>query len=163
MRGLSIARKQAKKLRDKYSPNERCLDVKKIAQMEGIRVEEEIFDQDMSGLFLKDDGKYIIAVNADHSTVRQRFTIAHELGHYVLHKEESLHYDPIEAEKIFFRAEGVISSHETEANHFAAELLMPEALVLGDFKSTPNISTLAEQYGVSEQAMMYRLVNLGLM
>lgn len=163
MKGLSTAKKQARKFRDKYAPDERGLDVKTVAEAEGICVVEEPFDDDMSGLFLKEEGSYIIAVNANHCETRKRFTLAHELGHFALHKEERLHYDSMKPDQIFFRAEGVISAHETEANHFAAELLMPEEKVRADFEETPTVTELADLYGVSDQAMMYRLVNLGLM
>ena len=163
MSDLSKARKHAKKLRGKYAPDERVIDIKKVAEAEGIHVVEDKFDDDMSGLFMKEGGEYIIAVNTTHLEVRQRFTMAHELGHFILHKEESLHYDSMEPDMIFFRAEGKISAYETEANHFAASLLMPEEMVREDFSVSPEVDALAEKYEVSKSAMMYRLINLGLM
>ena len=168
MANLSLARKYAKKLRAEYEPSNSFIDVYKVAESEGIKIrQEDAFEKDMSGLFLNDnDGNFIIAVNSTHSKKRKRFTVAHELGHFFLHKEERLHYDPFKSDNpnnIFFRMEGVISSEETEANHFAAELLMPEEKVRVDFVDTPEVSILAEKYGVSKAAMMYRLVNLELM
>ncbi len=61
------------------------------------------------------------------STVRQRFTIAHELGHFFLHRASSTVF--VDAAPIFFRDESSSNGsqrEEIEANAFAAELLMPE-------------------------------------
>lgn len=165
MLGLNIVKKEAKKLRSRFANKERVIDLYRIAESNGIKIVDENFEENISGLFVKENGGYIIAVNQNHSKTRKRFTIAHEIGHFILHKEENLHYDPntkVDTE-IFLRADGVISGNETEANHFAAELLMPEEMVCDDFKKMPNVIQLASMYEVSEQAMMYRLINLGLM
>jgi len=74
-----------------------------------------------------------IGVNKKHSAVRQRFTIAHELG-----------------------------QSERGANDFAAELLMPSDFVRPAFEKSPSVSALAPTFEVSELAMGYRLLNLGL-
>jgi Zn-dependent peptidase ImmA (M78 family) len=164
MRVLNLDRRQAKKLRSKYEPNSRKLDIIKLAETEGVRVLKKDFDDDISGLLLKTANGYVIGVNSKHPLYRQRFTIAHELGHFILHKEEVIHYDTEPKEEgMFFRANGEISNYETEANHFAAELLMPEDMVRQDFEKTPVINKLKDKYGVSDEAMKYRLVNLGLL
>ncbi len=164
MRGSSSAKRQARRIRAKLESNQRDIDIKQVAESQGIRVYEEDFSGDtISGLMLRDEKGYIIAVNKGHADTRKRFTIAHELGHFLLHKQENLHYDLQQnGKEVFFRADGIISSHEREANHFAAELLMPEDMIREDFQDNPDINKLANIYKVSESAMMYRLSNLNL-
>lgn len=92
---------------------------------------------DVSGMLLplpKGAGqwKWSIVVNAAHADVRQRFTVAHELGHLLMHRYTMPHADGKFV--VHFRnAKSATGSdrEEIEANRFAAELLMPERLVLG--------------------------------
>jgi len=102
-------------------------------------------------------GGPVISYNVLDPTLRQRFTIAHELGHYALQhgarfrdstQSFSLaNYDPVEA----------------AANKFAAELLMPAAVVNGliNKRNITDFNTLAQLFNVSSVAMKYRLKNLG--
>jgi len=132
------------------------------------KVTKEVFPNelgDVSAILLKEKGQAVIAVNAEHSESRQRFSIAHELGHLILHSNnEQLTIE----KKLFTRAEGVRNLDETEANEFAAELLMPEELLEKDFEKISEknedelISILAIKYQVSQLAVSYRLKNLNL-
>jgi len=110
------------------------------------------------------DGRAIIGVNASHSKPRQRFTIAHELGHVTLHNEADYHYD----QKIRYRNQlSSLASDELEieANQFAAELLMPEDFIRKDADGLElddsDIEEMARKYQVSVQAMTIRLTVLG--
>lgn len=115
-------------------------------------------------LIVEDDHKGIIVVNNNHSSVRQRFTIAHEIGH------QQLHYDGVEILHRDFISSFGINRREVEANTFAAELLMPheeitewvfeEAIDLIDDEKA--IREKAEQLGVSFQALSIRLEQLKL-
>jgi Zn-dependent peptidase ImmA (M78 family) len=126
-------------------------------------------DDDISGFYRKGQGLEIIGVNSLHAPVRQRFTIAHELGHAVLHGREGLHLD--QAFKLRFRdltSSLAVDTEEMDANSFAAELLMPADEVIHavsesgiDVHDDQAIRGLARKFGVSQQAMTYRLVNLG--
>ncbi len=125
--------------------------------------------QDVSAVLVKEKGSAFIAVNASHSLVRQRFSIAHELGHLILHEgAEYLTVDRYE-KQLFTRAEGVGGLDEYEANEFAAALLMPERAISEAFdrlfeeQADNIISQLAQKYEVSEAALSYRLRNLGLL
>ena len=148
--------------------NKNCsIDLEKIAEHLGITILNATFPTDkISGVFFNKDGRLYIGVNKDHSKTRRRFTIAHELGHYMLHANEKLHLDDSskfrETPDTFYRAEDITNKNETQANHFAAELLMPEELIEHCI-SDGIISTvaLAAKFNVSEQAMTYRLVYLG--
>jgi Zn-dependent peptidase ImmA (M78 family) len=93
---------------------------------------------------------------------RRRFSVAHEVGHFLLHA-------PASHERVFCRVgdlrpdpESPERLRERQANRFAAELLMPEALVAAQIaRHGPDAMALAEQFGVSDVAMGWRLVNLG--
>ena len=85
---------------------------------------------------------------------RQRFSIAHELGHYIL--EHNPVYSEAEPEEIA----SPTGINEAEANAFAGELLMPEERVREDWKALNNSSQMAIRYRVSDQAMWIRLEGL---
>lgn len=148
------------------------IQVGKLALAMGIRVEYEPAEDDLSGFLLRDLSRQqaIIGVNDNHSDNRQRFTIAHELGHFLLHEQEKLHID--RRFQINRRDESSSqgkSEEEKEANLFAAELLMPvqflqqDLATVGalDLESDDAITDLAKKYKVSVQAMTFRLAYLG--
>lgn len=119
--------------------------------------------RDFSGLLIRKDGRALIGVNSKEAPVRQRFTIAHEIGHFILHPKKDAFVD-FRRE----RSEGEARPpRERHADMFAAALLMPRKHLLKDFRRlakdgyTDQITaTLAKQYAVSEDAMRYRLINL---
>tara|TARA_B100000378_G_C18031236_1_gene407572 strand:+ start:1262 stop:1630 length:369 start_codon:yes stop_codon:yes gene_type:complete len=117
--------------------------------------------------FLK-DGMRAIVVNSLHHPNRQRFTIAHELGHHQLHLpllEKGVHVD-----KAIFRrdqsASKGVQPYEIEANHFAAELLMPKKLLMQhvrpdfDLQDDQKLGALAAMLGVSTAALSFRIQNV---
>ena len=140
---------------------------------EPARVEE--VDDNLSGFLLraKRDGRTVIGANKSHPKNRQRFTIAHELGHFLLHEGELVHLDEeMGSFTVDFR--NAFSSkgediNEKEANYFAAELLMPEKFLrqelrgkrLDLFDDGEELQKLARKYKVSTQALTFRLTNLG--
>lgn len=137
------------------------VDVVGIANENGINVNRARFSGAVSDLvygFIEKDGTGVsITVNACNSLTRRRFTIAHELGHFFLHHDgEELEYLDLRSTKK--------SQEEQEANQFAAELLMPETEVKVEYEKLmfPTVEALAKKFGVSKQAMQYRLKNLGL-
>lgn len=103
-----------------------------------------------------------IVFNADEALVRQRFTVAHEIGHLALG-----HLPPggrmfRDDAQMFFTS--VRDYREVEANQFAANLLMPAETVKTVFYDMPNIDlpAMAALFNVSSAAMRFRLINLGL-
>jgi Zn-dependent peptidase ImmA (M78 family) len=101
----------------------------------------------------------VIGVNANHAKVRQRFSVAHELGHFVMDEEAQhfVEFDPQSAgDPPHYKWE-----KERRANVFAAELLMPADRVRADAGSY-SLSRLARRYDVSDAAMGFRLANLRL-
>jgi Zn-dependent peptidase ImmA (M78 family) len=132
-----------------------------VAQKLDVPVFEWDFPNDISGIFVTNDNGICIGLNRDHPPVRQTFTIAHELGHLVYHRTSPLLVDFAHAE-ISASGDEEASQKETQANQFAADLLMPKAWVERDYNDPDDLALLARQYGVSEQAFWYRLVTLKL-
>jgi Zn-dependent peptidase ImmA (M78 family) len=123
---------------------------------------------DISGILYREADRRVIVANQGHSDARRRFTIAHEIGHLVLHKGEQVHVDS--GFRINLRdprsatAEDV---EEIEANAFAANLLMPAAWLRADVQDptldatdSAELEVLAARYQVSPQAMIVRLTSL---
>jgi len=110
-------------------------------------------------LFARHGDRAIIGINGSQAPVRQRFSIAHELGHFVLHHEAE-HLVELDAQLAGeSHAPGFDGRKEQAANNFAAELLMPGDWVRADARSY-SLSRLAKRYDVSEAAMAFRLTNL---
>jgi Zn-dependent peptidase ImmA (M78 family) len=152
------------------------INVEDVARALGITVREESTTADVSGALFRRDGRVVIGVNPHHVPNRRRFTIAHEIGHFVLHRDD-LHMDDTRA---YSSEPGIthrllrdqVSSmatdpKEIEANRFAAALLMPVWMLkesLDSYESPlkqEDIERLAGKYEVSFQAMAFRLSNLG--
>lgn len=149
----------------------RPLPVARLARELGINVVFRPFEgeEDISGFYLREKGEEVIGVNRAQSPNRQRFTIAHELGHARLEAKDGMHIDT----RFVFKFRDGVSSQavdrdEMAANAFAAQLLMPEAeireRVLQGFDMTDDraLRDLCRHFGVSQQALMFRMMNLGL-
>lgn len=142
------------------------IDIFKIANHLNVDVQSAILDNSISGLFVIKDSKPYIRYNVTESERRKRFTIAHELGHFVLHKDIPLFID--KNQKVLYRnsdsSKGELLK-EKEANSFAASLLMPSYLIEQEIEKIPDgfdpIKYLSNIFDVSIQAMGYRLNNLG--
>ncbi len=169
---FSLARRKARDLLRMAKVRRAPIPVEQLARLVRARIHYEPFDGQVSGMVhRKTDGVATIGVNSAHSISRQRFTIAHELGHLVLHEDERLHVD--EKAPIGFRNEEsslATKDAEIEANQFAAELLMPAELLAKEIASLPEnmeaedaVHELADRFQVSEQAMTLRLSRLGVL
>jgi transcriptional regulator with XRE-family HTH domain len=135
--------------------------VEDLAALCGAHVLRCSFDDALSGLVVELDVGPVIAVNADHVPVRQRFTIAHELGHLILGHGPQFYID-LQSRPEDGDPPGYHARHEREANDFAANTLMPAAMVRASFGRRKTVEPLARTFGVSDLAMRYRLANLGL-
>jgi Zn-dependent peptidase ImmA (M78 family) len=192
------ARTAASDLLVKYGIQTAPVDVRAIAEGEGIIVITEPFEDEVSGVLVVDGQRATIGVNESHHPRRQRFTIAHELGHHQIHwmeKQAAAATEPtvfVDSsltiykktlyKKAYFRKkpgattvnaqEATLNSdvynQEVEANAFAAELLMPQPILLAhlqkdiyDLHDERSVRKLASLFGVSEQALVIRLTVLG--
>lgn len=150
------------------------VDVYAIAQAHHINVRSQPLEDTVSGMLVIKNTYAIIGVNENHHPNRQRFTIAHELGHFLLHRDEAHVF--VDAKPVFFRDERSAAGRqqqEIQANRFAAELLMPESVLQARIANQPlnpfldpfddlTVQRLAAEFGVSIQALTIRLTRLGL-
>ncbi len=131
-----------------------------IAKNLGIDVKDATLRHNIAGAIVKESDKdAVILVNADDHPNRKRFTCAHELGHFVEHENLPDSYEYIDLR-------GTLSAtgtdpHERYANSFAAALLMPAAEVARLKAEDRTQTEMAFHFGVSQEAMHYRLKNLG--
>jgi Zn-dependent peptidase ImmA (M78 family) len=154
-----------------FSPSVPIIDV---AKRQGLSVISYDLGIGVSGTLVIEKGNGFIGYNPSHAKVRQRFTIAHELAHYVLHCQAK-RSGQLFVDKDFivkYRSENNYSpaelKHEQEANIFAAALLMPKKfidieLAKTNFKEMGEpelIENLAKLFEVSIPAMTYRLNDL---
>ena len=135
----------------------------------GVRVFNTQFaDSATSGVFRRgEDGTCEIHIDRDAPRNRARFTAAHELGHWQLHREQV--GAVIDSDVNMYRRDragaapaGADRSREFQANLFAVEFLMPAERVRQAFALTRDVTTLARLFGVSEEAMGYRVTELDL-
>jgi Zn-dependent peptidase ImmA (M78 family) len=153
-------------LLSRYNVVEPPVDIVRIAESQGAEISYEHLEDDLCGFFVSGKTNLIIGINKWHHVNRQRFTIAHELGHSILHDFDDVHID----RGFKFRSSvsaKAIDVEEIEANTFAAWVLIPERMLLSDIRSTgidlqddSRIQELAKRYAVSQQSMSFRLLNL---
>ena len=163
----NLIRQKTEALLSRCGIAEAPVPVEEIARAVGARVRYSPFEGELAGMLMRGDGQTTIGVNSLHHPNRQRFTIAHELGHLLLHKGE-VHID--RSFRVNRRDEVsslAVDPDEIEANCFAAELLMPYDLVMAEFlecdidvEDESEIRRLAKKYEVSLQAMTHRIINL---
>jgi len=140
------------------------VDVRSIAVRSGVMVRDNPHLGSISGqISVASNNQMVIEVNSNESAVRQRFTIAHELGHAALGhlaNAEVCFRDDARSFAMIYH-----DYREVAANRFAADLLMPSAGVEWALRNNPGDSTqtLANLFMVSGAAMEFRLKNLGLL
>ena len=149
-----------------YSFDTLPVNIEQIIKDHNIILREESLPGDVSGV-LDTRKKPIILVCKKDPPVRKRFTMAHELGHFLFHaRQPSVYMDT----KTFFR--NSISSEgkhmeEKQANRFASELLMPTNILLNVFDENTSFSNdsddediihrLADKFEVSISAFVFKL------
>lgn len=133
-----------------------------LAEELGLRVFRSVLPPNVSGMIKPSDeqvGAYDIRINKFESPERQRFTLAHEIAHFLLHKTD------IRAgviDNIMYRSQ-LTSRKEAEANRLAADIVMPGPAVSLALKQAGGVATdetiddLAAQFRVSVPAMKIRL------
>ena len=122
-----------------------------------IKIQKVALASEVSGKLEYKDGIWLMSVNMRHPELRQRYTLGHELGHYLNHRDSVKSFE----DTVYFRSKQK-SSMEYMADQFAARLLMPEnevkELVNGGVRTVKEMSL---KFGVSLEAMKYRLEQLG--
>lgn len=159
------------------------IDLDRVLRDLNVRVHEEDMDDETAGVLIVKGEQRHVLVNKDHSSNRRRFTVAHELGHLVLHDDEGngdesgermyidrqirVYQRVGEPTSAVYQQEGSQTTieQEREANFFAACLLMPAHHVTlaaqeRDLFDEVSVASLARSFEVSEQAMYIRLQQL---
>lgn len=133
-----------------------------IAKDLGVEVKLSSLPLNVSGQIAKVDGRYEIKINRHESRQRQRFTLAHELAHYLLHRDVIDGMGGKLTDNVLYRS-GASEHIEYEANRLAAQIVMPENALqnafskYGEHLSESTVELLAEQFGVSKAAMEIRM------
>jgi Zn-dependent peptidase ImmA (M78 family) len=140
------------------------IDIVQIANFLGLNVYEKILEN-TSGYIKIEDKNRNIYINSLDSNKRKRFTIAHEIGHYLLHRALIEH----NCDTLYRNTNSLNRDMiEIQANRCAAALLMPRAQVQKYYTELSNatyyekVARMAEYFNVSAQAMDVRLLSLGL-
>jgi len=135
------------------------IDVVEVANKLGFTVYWSDFHDDVSGMVKSSPEEKSIYVNKSDIPQRQRFTIAHEIGHIVLHHD----FGTSEFTQVDYRnANNSYDHKEWEANAFASALLMPKDKAIEIWKSIQDVDDFANIFKVSKLAASIRLQNLGL-
>lgn len=133
-----------------------------MARREGLKLQYADFPEDENVSGFIDARTNSIYVNAAEAPSRQLFTIAHELGHWILHRQQVLdgrQYRVLTREAL----DAPKPTIEQEADGFAADLLVPKFLLDKYYLHAPvrpSRTSLARIFGVSEEVIRYRLRNL---
>lgn len=148
------------------------IDVEQAATNLGIQMIQKPLKGDVSGFLFIDKSGPILGVNSRHGSPRQRFTVAHEIGHFLLHVPKDTPASFIDKEILILnrdsRSQQGIVAEEIEANFFAAEILMPAEILYREVTTSSTgvasaewCKQLARKFNVSDDAMRFRLSNLG--
>lgn len=161
----SIAIKAAQRILKEHGVKAPPVQVERIIKAYGLLLEYSPLEDEISGMAYIKDGTGIIGINSLHHPNRQRFSVAHELAHHILHADElrkAVHVD-----KAIFRNEESSKATdplEIQANAFAAELLVPREFLMTVVGTTPidleddaKVESLARRFRVSPSMMRLRL------
>jgi hypothetical protein len=178
MRHLPRARREAQRLLREAGIKTTRVPVDKIAA-EYAEIHERHLEEDIAGMLVPlpeppGQKRWAIVLNENHSKTRKRFTLAHELGHLILHGYTTAHADgPFLVRFRDARSSDGSVREEIEANEFAAELLMPNEMLIerlrshrleyapfDDEASGRIIKEIAKEFDVSKAALQIRLANL---
>jgi Zn-dependent peptidase ImmA (M78 family) len=145
-----------------------------LAHRLNLAIQSEALGDNVAGMLVVEEDRGAIGYNSTHAFVRQRFTIAHEISHYLLHVKKNQKSQLFIDRHLTFRRDGYSSGgvdhEEVEANQLGAALLVPRRLVQQEVKKhdlnlddEEAISFLAKRFHVSSAAMTNRLSNLGML
>ncbi len=178
--------KKANEARQKLEKPNKCnINMEELMKVHSIRYAFKDLPDNISGASMTTKhGKKMIIINEDQPETRQKFTIAHEMGHLLLGHDTPLNTQdignstrPEQPSQILFRNDKTSEGsdwREVEANHFAASLLMPKEILNKEinkltqensksYLSEYDVYELADIFGVSAVSMSIRLSRLGFM
>lgn len=139
------------------------VDVFGLAKELGLGPKFEALPDDISGMIKRvRDDDWLIVINDHHHLNRQRFTCAHEIGHFIFHRD--LLKDGV-SDTLAYRADGhklpnpsIQRQHEWQANNFASNLLVPTTwLKAAQAAGFTDPRDLAKQFEVSETVIRIKM------
>lgn len=132
----------------------------RIAAQYGLAVKSSYMEKGLSGKIEATGKNYLITINFAESENRQRFTVAHEIAHFLLHKQDLQKGSIVDS--VLYRS-NLSSMKEAEANRLAASLLLPwktvnywSSVKLGSPPSTENMQKIATKFAVSPLVVAFR-------
>lgn len=165
---MSRPDKAARVLLDEMRLTTLPIDPERVAHQMDATVVRRPLDADVSGMLLSRDGQTVIGLNSEMESERQRFALAHLVGHLHLHRSRELILDTVARHSLGNVASLPTDREEAEANRFAAALLAPEDIVRdlaaeAEFGTSARlIDLLAPRFQLNRSAMAVRLMSLGI-
>lgn len=165
---MSRADAEARSLVDEYGLTAPPVDPEKVAASMGAVVVRQPINSGVSGMLLRREDQIVIGLNGAHDQQRQRFALAHLVGHLHLHRSRDLILDTADRHSLGSLPSMPTDREEAEANRFAGALLVPEQVVRrmaaeAQFGTARElVRLLADRFEVTEAAMGYRLMSLGI-
>jgi len=146
------------------------LNIQALVSQHGIEVQTRKMELSITAMMVTTKSAARIAINENLPFNQQRFALAHLFGHFLLHRESAEVFvdrtTPIKGEGSDAKRRFM---QEMEANEFAGELLMPEAVIRDRFEASrpypynfESLQPLAAQFGINELVLAIRLKQLGL-
>jgi hypothetical protein len=134
-----------------------------LAKALGVPVKAATLGPGISGEIRPSENGFVIRINRHDPAKRQRFTVAHELAHFLLHADQ---IGTGISDDVLYRS-SLSDRREAQANRLAADILMPDNLVRQQVEAAHEkgvgdlVLFLAEEFAVSEAAMRIKLDQLG--
>ncbi|RYD94539.1 MAG: ImmA/IrrE family metallo-endopeptidase [Sphingobacteriales bacterium] len=135
-----------------------------LAKAFGVPVKAATLAPGISGEIRPDENGFVIRINRHDPAKRQRFSVAHELAHFLLHADQ---IGTGISDDVLYRS-SLSDRREAQANRLAADILMPDDLVRQQVEAAHEkgvgdlVLFLAEEFAVSEAAMRIKLDQLGI-
>ncbi|MBX9463597.1 MAG: ImmA/IrrE family metallo-endopeptidase [Aquamicrobium sp.] len=162
---LARVAKAEKAILDRYM-SDYPIKLGQLARDLGVAIKVSSMGTGISGQISREGNQYVIRVNRNEARERQRFTIAHELAHYLLHRNVIDSSPEGITDTVLYRS-GKPEQIEFEANRLAAEIVMPISLVEKEVQqrfrgvvTETTIESLASRFEVSKAAMEIKLSTL---
>jgi len=180
LRNTELYKNNSYKLLDDNNLLKLPIDLDKLAEQLGIDVQYKLLSDDVSGRidYHKKDDSVEIKININEFKLRQRFTLAHEIAHFIYDIDFNKEFKIEDNKLTLYRNEG-IDPIEIRANKFAEKLLMPKELFIEKLIEIKNelfpgdsnrigvpkiyriVEGLSKKFNVSKPAIIVRLSSIG--
>jgi Zn-dependent peptidase ImmA (M78 family) len=166
---MSDAAEKARQVRSCFG-HKLPLNIAGLVEKHGITILRREVERSVTGVLVIDATRVTMLLNRLFDESQQRFSLAHLLGHFVLHRNLSPFFVDFLRPNEKKATPQSWRRLEQEADEFADELLMPEEILRESIADKPHnmrssnvVQPLAARFGVSELAFVLRLSQLGLM